>query len=39
LSMLIEGIDLQKRRIRQPLSRPVRRGDRDACDGQRGGSE
>lgn len=29
LSMLIEGIDLQKRKIRQPLSRPVRKEDRD----------
>lgn len=29
LAMLIEGIDLQKQKIRQPLSRPVRRGDRD----------
>ncbi|MCB9877001.1 MAG: IS66 family insertion sequence element accessory protein TnpB [Planctomycetes bacterium] len=29
LSMLIEGIDLQKRKIRQPLSLPARRGDRD----------
>ncbi|MEZ6038833.1 MAG: IS66 family insertion sequence element accessory protein TnpB [Planctomycetota bacterium] len=28
LSMLIEGIDLQKRKIRQPLSLPVRKDDR-----------
>lgn len=28
LSMLIEGIDLQKRKIRQPLSLPVRNDDR-----------
>lgn len=33
LSMLIEGIDLQKRKIRQPLSRPLRREDRDGRDG------
>jgi transposase len=39
LSMLIEGIDLQKRKIRQPLSRPMRREDRGGHDGQRGGSE
>jgi transposase len=39
LAMLIEGIDLQKRKIRQPLSRVVRREDRGGHDGQRGGSE
>ena len=38
LAMLIEGIDLQKQKIRQPLSRPLRRGDRDGRDS-RGGSE
>jgi transposase len=32
LSMLIEGIDLQKRKIRQPLSLPVRRDDRGGRD-------
>lgn len=39
LSMLIEGIDLQKRKIRQPLSLPVRRDDRGGRGNQRGGSE
>lgn len=39
LSMLIEGIDLQKRKIRQPLSLPVRRDDRGERGNQRGGSE
>jgi transposase len=39
LSMLIEGIDLQKRKIRQPLSLPLRRDDRDGRGNQRGGSE
>lgn len=39
LSMLIEGIDLQKRKIRQPLSRPVRRDDRGGRGDQRDGSE
>ena len=39
LSMLIEGIDLEKQKIRQPLSRPMRNGDRGGRDGQRGGSE
>ena len=39
LSMLIEGIDLQKRRIRQPLSLPLHRGHRDGRANQRGGSE
>lgn len=39
LSMLIEGIDLQKRKIRQPLSLPVRREDRGGRGNQRGGSE
>lgn len=38
LAMLIEGIDLEKRKIRQPLSRPMRREDRGGRD-QRGGSE
>lgn len=38
LAMLIEGIDLKKQKIRQPLSRPVRRGDGDRRDS-RGGSE
>jgi transposase len=38
LSMLIEGIDLQKRKIRQPLSRSLRRGDRAGRDS-RVGSE
>ena len=38
LAMLIEGIDLEKRKIRQPLLRPVRRDDRGGRD-QRGGSE
>jgi transposase len=38
LAMLIEGIDLKKQKIRQPLSRPPRREDRGGCDGQRGGS-
>lgn len=31
LTMLIEGIDLEKRKIRQPLSRPLRREDRGGC--------
>lgn len=39
LSMLIEGIDLQKRKIRQPLSLPMRRDDRGGRGNQRGGSE
>jgi transposase len=39
LSMLIEGIDLQKRKIRQPLSLPARRDDRGGRGNQRGGSE
>lgn len=39
LSMLIEGIDLQKRKIREPLLRPVRTGDRGGRDSQRRGSE
>lgn len=39
LAMLIEGIDLQQRKIRSPLSLPVRRGDRGGCGNQRGGSE
>jgi transposase len=39
LAMLIEGIDLKKQKIRQPLSLPVRREDRGGRDGQRGGSE
>jgi transposase len=39
LSMLIEGIDLQKRKIRQPLSRPMRREDRGGRGTQRVGSE
>lgn len=39
LAMLLEGIDLQKRKIREPLSRPVRTGDRDRGDGQRGRPE
>ena len=30
LAMLIEGIDLENRKIRQPLSRSVRMADRDA---------
>jgi transposase len=38
LAMLIEGIDLKKQKIRQPLSRPMRREDRGGCDGQRSGS-
>lgn len=36
LSMLIEGIDLQNRKIRQPLLRPARRGDRDGRDARSG---
>jgi len=39
LSMLIEGIDLQKRKIRQPLSLPMRKDDRGGRGNQRGGSE
>lgn len=39
LAMLIEGIDLQKQKIRQPFSRPLRREDRGGRDGQRCGSE
>jgi transposase len=39
LSMLIEGIDLQKREIRQPLSLPARRDDCDGRGNRRGGSE
>jgi transposase len=39
LTMLIEGIDLQKRKIRQPLSLSMRRDNRGGCDPQRGGSE
>lgn len=39
LSMLIEGIDLQKRKIRQPLSFPVRNGDCGGRDDQRGRPE
>jgi len=38
LAMLIEGIDLEKRKIRPPLSLPVRRDDRGGRDS-RGGSE
>lgn len=39
LAMLIEGIDLQKRKIREPLSRAMRRGDRGWRDDERvGGS-
>jgi transposase len=38
LSMLIEGIDLQRRKIRQPLSRALRREDRGGRDS-RGGPE
>jgi len=38
LAMLIEGIDLQKRKIRQPLSLSPRRGDRGGrCVDERGG--
>jgi len=33
LAMLIEGIDLKKQKIRQPLSRSLRRGDRDGRRG------
>lgn len=39
LAMLIEGIDLKEQKIRQPLSRPMRREDRGGHDGQRDGSE
>ena len=39
LAMLIEGIDLQKQKIRQPLSRRIRREDRDGHGAERGGSE
>lgn len=39
LAMLIEGIDLKKQKIRQPLSRLLRREDCGGHDGQRGGSE
>jgi transposase len=39
LAMLIEGIDLEKRKIRQPLSLPLRRDDRGGRhDDERGGS-
>ena len=40
LAMLIEGIDLEKRKIRQPLSLPLRREDRGGRrnDEQAGGS-
>ncbi len=37
--MLVEGIDLQRRMIRQPLSLPARRSDRDGRGNGRGGSE
>ena len=38
LAMLIEGIDLEKRKIRQPLSPPMRRDDRAGRhDDERGG--
>jgi transposase len=38
LAMLIEGIDLQKRKIRQPLSLSLRGGDRGGrCDDERSG--